>query len=166
MNNTAAFRASSCQRTVISRSPRTLPKPRSYSIKPPSSPTTPEILKPQAAENTRSRIHRIQSRLPRFLRSYTKPLINAPLTHVSAFLILHELTAVIPLFGLAGFFHYSQWMPPFVSEGKWVAEGVEKFGQYFRRKGWLGEVDEYGIVGSKRGWWWGKSEGGIRIIVE
>ena len=57
-------------------------------------------------------------------------------------------------------------MPPFISEWKWAADGVEKFGRYFRKKGWLGEVDEYGVVGSKRGRWWGKGEGGIRIVVE
>lgn len=47
-----------------------------------------------------------------------------------------------------------------------MAEGVEKFGRYFRRKGWLGaEVDEYGGA-ARRGKWWGRGEGGVRILVE
>ena len=123
--------------------------------------TKPDDLKPEASQKTRSRIVRITSRLPKFLQGYTTPLINAPLTHISAFLFLHELTAVIPLFGLAATFHYTRWMPPFISEGKWVSDGVEKFGNYFRRKGWLGEEGK-----ARRYRWWGRGEGGTRIVVE
>ena len=95
-----------------------------------------------------------------FLQRYTAPLLNAPLTHVTAFLILHELTAVVPLLGLAGFFHYSEWLPPYISEGKWVSDGVQRFGNYFRKKGWLGDD------GSSRYMWWGRGEGGVRVVVE
>ena len=123
--------------------------------------TKPDDIKPEASQKTRSRIIRITSRLPKFLQGYTKPLINAPLTHISAFLLLHELTAVIPLFGLAATFHYTRWMPPFISEGKWVSDGVEKFGNYFRKKGWLGEEGK-----ARRYRWWGRGEGGTRIVVE
>ena len=121
----------------------------------------PDDIKPEASQKTRSRIIRITSRLPKFLQGYTTPLINAPLTHISAFLLLHELTAVIPLFGLAATFHYTRWMPPFISEGKWVSDGVEKFGHYFRKKGWLGEEGK-----TRRYRWWGRGEGGTRIVVE
>lgn len=68
---------------------------------------------------------------------------------------------MVPLFGLAATFHYTQWMPPFISEGKWVSDGVEKFGNYFRKKGWLGEEGK-----AKRFKWWGRGEGGTRIVVE
>lgn len=121
----------------------------------------PDRLAPDAFQKTRSRVERIISRLPRFLQIYTTPLINAPITHISAFLVLHEVTAVIPLFGLAATFHYTRWMPPFISEGKWVSDGVEKFGKYFRRKGWLGEEGK-----ARRHKWWGRGEGGTRIVVE
>lgn len=57
-------------------------------------------------------------------------------------------------------------MPPFISEGKWVADGMEKFGNWFRRRGWLGEVGEDGKNLGKRGLWWGRSEDGVRIVVE
>ena len=120
----------------------------------------PDKAHPETSQRTRSRVERIVSRLPRFLRQYTTPLVNAPLTHISAFLLLHELTAVIPLLGLAGIFHYTQWMPPYVSEGKWVSDGVERFGNYFRRKGWLGHEQ------ASRYRWWGRGEGGVRIVVE
>jgi hypothetical protein len=32
-------------------------------------------------------------------------------THVVSFLILHEITAVVPLVGLAGLFHWTGWIP-------------------------------------------------------
>lgn len=123
--------------------------------------TKPDDIKPEASQKTRSRIVRITSRLPKFLQGYTTSLINAPLTHISAFLLLHELTAVVPLFGLAATFHYTKWMPPFIGEGKWVSDGVEKFGSYFRKKGWLGEEGK-----ARRYKWWGRGEGGTRIVVE
>jgi Hypothetical protein FLILHELTA len=89
-----------------------------------------------------NRIDRILCRTPKFLRPTLSALHNAPLTHITAFLLLHELTAIIPLFGLVGAFHYFQWLPPFLAEGRWVLIGVEKFGNYFRRKGWIDAGDE------------------------
>lgn len=121
----------------------------------------PDHVNHEVAGKTRSRLTRLTSRLPRFLQRYTTPLISAPLTHISAFLLLHELTAIVPLFALAGIFHYTQWLPPYISEGKWISNGVEMFGNYFRRKGWLGD-EEY----ARRHKWWGRGEGGVRIVVE
>ncbi|KAK5683016.1 hypothetical protein LTS10_004544 [Elasticomyces elasticus] len=108
---------------------------------------------------------RIEARLPRFLHRYTTPLRNAPVSHISAFLILHELTAIVPLFGLAALFHYTNYLPPLISEGKWVAEGTEKFGRYLRRKGWISQADEDKVEG-RSGKWFGRGEGGVRIVVE
>ncbi|KAI9828383.1 MAG: hypothetical protein M1832_002811 [Thelocarpon impressellum] len=98
--------------------------------------------------------------VPRFLHRYTTPLRHAPVTHVTAFLLLHEISAIVPLFTLAATFHYARWLPPFIGEGKWVSDGVEKFGGYFKRKGWLGEE------GRGRYKWWGRGEGGVRVVVE
>ncbi|KAK1070682.1 hypothetical protein LTR12_000070 [Friedmanniomyces endolithicus] len=112
-----------------------------------------------------SRIARLEARLPRFLHRFTVPLRNAPVSHITAFLVLHELTAIVPLFGLAALFHYSDWLPPFISEGRWVTEGTEKFGRYFRRKGWISEAEEV-EASEMSGKWWGRSEGGVRIVVE
>lgn len=44
--------------------------------------------------------HKILKRVPRFLRPYTTQFIYAPVSHVTAFLILHELTAIVPLVGV------------------------------------------------------------------
>lgn len=44
--------------------------------------------------------HKILKRIPKFLRPYTTQFIYAPVSHVTAFLILHELTAIVPLVGV------------------------------------------------------------------
>lgn len=49
--------------------------------------------------------HPILKRVPRFLRPYTTRFIGAPVSHVTAFLILHELTAIVPLVGFWYLFH-------------------------------------------------------------
>jgi len=119
-----------------------------------------------------SRISRLESRLPAFLRRYTLPLRSAPVSHITAFLLLHEITAIIPIFGLTAAFHYFDWLPPWIAEGALVKAGVEKFGRYLRRKGWIddGEVmgadAKEGRLGSNAGKWWGRGEGGVRIVVE
>lgn len=114
---------------------------------------------PDASKTTR--LLRVNHRLPKFLQRYTTPLITAPVTHISAFLLLHELTAIVPLFGLAGLFHYSHWLPPYISEGAWVSSGVEIFGKWFRKRGWLGEE---GVA--RRDRWWNVGEVGSRVVVE
>ncbi|KAK8187258.1 uncharacterized protein BKA78DRAFT_238001, partial [Phyllosticta capitalensis] len=95
-----------------------------------------------AAARKQSRLDSIMSRLPRGLQTYLLPLRSAPITHVTAFLILHEITAVVPLVGLAAIFHYGNWLPSSLAEGAWVQQGVERFGRYFRKKGWIEEEAE------------------------
>ena len=138
----------------------------------------------QAAPQTR--IQRLETRLPAFLRHYTTPLRTAPVSHISAFLLLHEITAIIPLFGFAAAFHYFDWLPPFIAEGALAKSGVEKFGRYLRKKGWIvdedgdvegaievaagersvGEDAKKGRLGMGASKWWGRGEGGVRLAVE
>lgn len=47
----------------------------------------------------------ILKRVPKFLQPYTRGFINAPVSHVTAFIILHEITALIPLIGFWYLFH-------------------------------------------------------------
>jgi hypothetical protein len=81
--------------------PQLQPRPRFQST---SSATT--STNPKAA-----RLDRILSRLPKFLRPWTNGLRSAPGANVVAFLVLHEITAIVPLVGLAGLFHWSGWLP-------------------------------------------------------
>lgn len=132
----------------------------------------------EPAAKAQSRLDRTINRLPKFLQRYLTPIRHAPVSHVTSFLILHEITAVVPLLGLWATFHYTNWLPPYFSEGKWVHEGMEKFGRYFRRKGWFGfGRDQAGPVDGeelqaaregigKRELWWNRGQGGMRILVE
>ncbi|EPE33512.1 hypothetical protein GLAREA_06525 [Glarea lozoyensis ATCC 20868] len=121
------------------------------------------------------KIDRILNRLPAFLRPYTRSLRSAPVSHVVAFLFLHELTAIVPLIGLGALFHYSEWLPKGWAEARYVNDGVEKFGRYFRRKGWFGfgkevgeeiEVKDGGEVQVQDGGKGVGSSGRTRILVE
>jgi hypothetical protein len=156
---------------MIPRSLAALRQPKLRSLNPRLSKRFTSTRAPQ------SRIARLESRLPAFLRRYTLPLRTAPVSHISAFLLLHEITAVIPLFGLTATFHYFNWLPPWVAEGAVVKSGVEKFGKYMRRKGWIdedavpGEDAKEGRLGTgevrrRAGKVWGKGESGVRLVVE
>ncbi|KAM5441548.1 hypothetical protein MferCBS31731_003228 [Microsporum ferrugineum] len=104
-----------------------------------------------SSSRMRARLQSFNNRLPKFLRSYTTPLFNAPVTHITSFLILHELTAILPLFGLVGIFHYGGWLPSLGnSDGTSpVDEGVRKFGKWLRKRGWVQEdVEDISIVNS------------------
>lgn len=88
-----------------------------------------------------SRIDRITARLPRRLQKYTNGLRNAPVSHVVSFLILHELTAIVPLFALFALFHYTTFVPvAYMTShfGDYVQSGISRFERYFSRKGWFG----------------------------
>ncbi|KAF2021273.1 hypothetical protein BU24DRAFT_18055 [Aaosphaeria arxii CBS 175.79] len=149
----ALFRASQTPTRILRNQPK-----RRYTTEPPSQPSA------------QSRIDRFNRRLPRFLHKYTSALGNAPLTHISAFLLLHEITAIVPLLGLAATFHYTHWLPSWFAEGAWVLQGVERFGKYFRKKGWIRSADadeaDLEVQMRRRDKAWNISEGGVRVVVE
>lgn len=111
-------------------SPASSPRPRSFSTPSPSSTT----------KDSHSRLRKLNDRLPYFLRSYTTPLLGAPVTHITSFLILHEITAIVPLFGLVGAFHYGNWTPDWCFGGA-VDEGIQRFGGWLKKRGWVEEGD-------------------------
>ena len=125
---------------------------------------------PPTAPNSQSRIERFNRRLPRFLHKYTKALGSAPVSHITAFLFLHELTAIVPLFGLAATFHYTHWLPGWFAEGAWALQGVDRFGKYFKRKGWIRSEEaseaELEVEMRTRDHAWNIGEGGVRLVVE
>ncbi|KJZ74010.1 hypothetical protein HIM_06678 [Hirsutella minnesotensis 3608] len=88
-----------------------------------------------------SRIDRITARLPKRLQKYTSRLRNAPVSHIVSFLILHEITAIVPVVAFFALFHYTTVIPvSWVTShfGEYIESGVTKFEKYFRRKGWFG----------------------------
>ena len=106
--------------------------------------------RPPEPHRIRSRLQSLNSRLPSFLRRYTTPLLGAPLTHITSFLILHEITAIVPLFALIGAFHYGGWLPSFArasgddvsSSSNAFDEGVTKFGKWLKKRGWIEEEEQ------------------------
>lgn len=162
------------------------PARRLNSTKPPptsSPPTSTEAA--AAASKQQSRADRILSRLPRGMQGYAGRLRSAPLSHVVAFLVLHELTAVVPLLGLFGLFHYggaSAAPIGYMMEhyGGYVRDGTARFERYFTRKGWFGFGREDGGVGEAAAGGlkddgdgdaavmsrWEGSDGRYRIVVE
>jgi ribosome-associated translation inhibitor RaiA len=105
-------------------------------------PTRPPFRAWQSTQTpSSSKIDRITSKLPRRLQKYNTGLRNAPVSHVVSFLILHELTAIVPLFALFGLFHYTTYVPiTYVTQhfGAYVDAGVSRFERYFKRKEWFG----------------------------
>jgi len=101
-------------------------------------------------------------------------LRSAPISHVTAFLVLHELTAVIPLLGLTAFFHYSNWLPVGVAEWEVVKQGTVRVGRYLRRKGWIEDdrqEDERREGGAEHGKGGDtvvseSTENGVKIVLE
>lgn len=97
---------------------------------------------PEPSAGLRARLQKFNDRLPSFLRGYTTPLIGAPTTHITSFLILHEITAVVPLFGLFAFFHYSGWTPLLsAGDDSPLNEAIPRFGKWMTKKGWVGSED-------------------------
>ncbi|KAE8412156.1 hypothetical protein BDV36DRAFT_288140 [Aspergillus pseudocaelatus] len=91
-------------------------------------------------KDSTSRLRKLNDRLPSFLRAYTIPLLGAPGTHITSFLILHEITAIVPLFGLVTAFHYGNWLPDLTSSNAFE-EGTRRFGRWLQKKGWVENVD-------------------------
>lgn len=88
-----------------------------------------------------SRLDRLTAKLPKRLQKYTNGLRNAPVSHVVSFMILHEITAIVPLFGLFSLFHYTNYIPiSYVTDhfGESVQGGIERYERYFKRKGLFG----------------------------
>ncbi|KYK61672.1 hypothetical protein DCS_02815 [Drechmeria coniospora] len=109
---------------------------------PPSARTVAAGVRCQSSQASQhSRLDRITAKLPKRLQKYTTRLRNAPVSHVVSFLILHELTAIVPLFALFALFHYTTYVPiSYMTDhfGGYVQSSIEKFERYFRRKRWFG----------------------------
>ncbi|KAL5047382.1 hypothetical protein BDW71DRAFT_42468 [Aspergillus fruticulosus] len=123
--------------------------------------TIPPTPTPHPPKDAQSRLRRFNDRLPPFLCTYTTPLLGAPATHVTSFLILHEITALVPLFGLVAAFHYGNWLPDFTSY-RGFEDGTRKFTKWLRKKGWVDDsvdVDEV-TAGTTT------EEKGVRLVLE
>ncbi|CAK7268783.1 hypothetical protein SEPCBS57363_003267 [Sporothrix epigloea] len=167
----AGVRFAQAWRPALHQNNRRPPALRLYSTPHPPSPKSPV-----------SRAERILSRLPPSMQKYTRQLKDAPVSHIVAFLILHELTAIVPLIGLFGLFHYAAGSGRLIPldymmqhYGGQVADGVRRFEKYFRRKEWFGfrrdeaeqpstdKSQEAAATNAMEKW---KSDNKYRIVVE
>ncbi|KAI0531551.1 hypothetical protein GGR58DRAFT_230242 [Xylaria digitata] len=118
-----------------------------------SKPPAPSTSNPSSTAPHTHRISRILTSasrfLPKQLQSSLQNLRSAPFSHVGAFLVLHEITAILPIFGLTYAFYVLDWVPtswvlgPFAA---WAEDGLKKYAPYFRRKHLFGlkDKDEHG----------------------
>lgn len=159
-----AFRPPNLLRYLRLQQRAQTPSARTYST-PPTSPKTSQV----NVNGAYSHMRRFNDRLPRFLRTYTTPLFGAPVTHITSFLILHEITAILPLFGLVGVFHYGGWMPNFASEtaeSNAFDEGVARFGRWLKKKGWVDEADVKTVAAHEATGEKGLERAGVRLVLE
>ncbi|CCC10774.1 unnamed protein product [Sordaria macrospora k-hell] len=109
------------------------------------------------------RLSRLLTRLPRFLHPYLHSLRSSPSSFIVAFLILHEITAVLPGLGFFYFFHYydtghdgsddedseaktigrrfESWVMGWMMKHGYsevIDKKMEGFERWFRRKGYFG----------------------------
>ncbi|KAI3321762.1 hypothetical protein HD806DRAFT_146521 [Xylariaceae sp. AK1471] len=110
-----------------------------------SKPPNPSPNSTPADAHKTNRISRILARasrfLPKRLQTSLQNLRSAPLSHIGAFLLLHEITAILPIFGLTYLFYALDWVPTSWVLGPWAAwaeDGLKKYVPYFRRKNWFG----------------------------
>ncbi|KAJ5333833.1 uncharacterized protein N7506_007616 [Penicillium brevicompactum] len=146
-----------------------LPRSKPHAARAFSTPPTPPKPSQLNLNDSSSRLRRFNDRLPRFLRAYTTPLFGAPVTHITSFLILHEITAIIPLIGLVGAFHYGVWMPNLASEtGESNAfdEGAARFGRWLKKKGWVDEADVDTVAGHGATEETKTERAGVRLVLE
>ncbi|RPB20070.1 hypothetical protein L211DRAFT_577331 [Terfezia boudieri ATCC MYA-4762] len=129
-------------------------------LQPPlSSSSFPRILR-HASSRRRAQHTRPYTRLPPRIQRLAAPLREAPVSHITAFLVLHEITAVLPLgclwwgihsFGVVPFRFGSPDAGGLEEEGngngvsgrvrrkwrEWVKSGEARLGSYITKKGWL-----------------------------
>ncbi|TGZ84243.1 hypothetical protein EX30DRAFT_338786 [Ascodesmis nigricans] len=91
---------------TVQRSPQTFLRRSSTKPPSPSAPPTP----------TQSRI----SRLPARLQPYAQRFKDQPASHITAFLVLHEVTAIVPLLGLVGLFRVTDYSPTKLVKNEWL----------------------------------------------
>ncbi|PHH75016.1 hypothetical protein CDD82_4625 [Ophiocordyceps australis] len=85
--------------------------------------------------------------MPESMKRYAAKMRQYPGSYITAFLILHEVTAVVPLVSLVLLFHYTTFMPmEYMMDmmQKYMNDSLVSFERYFRRKGYFGFKKEEG----------------------
>lgn len=104
----------------------------------------------KAHEQFSKQTDRARSLFPKFMRRYAERINNAPVSHIASFFIVHEITAVVPLFGLWGLLYYLEYVPV------GIPEVIIEEGSRFIQK--MAERNDWQMVAH--------AEKGSRIIVQ
>ena len=74
-------------------------------------------------------------RFPKFMMKYAARIGGAPFSHLVSFLLIHELTAIIPLFGVWGAFYYLDYVPTGIPD--WIVDkGSDFIRKLAKNNGW------------------------------
>lgn len=96
-------------------------------------PTHPE--KTAVEEKHAKQQQRAFNLIPKFMRNYTSRIAKAPLSHVTSFLIVHELSAIVPLFGVWAGLYYFDYVPLGIPDFV-VQNGAQFIRNFAERQGW------------------------------
>lgn len=110
-------------RTIQSRAAKTVTSAGSAPQSP--SPESSSASSPTAQHMKNLENHPAVRKFPKFMRKYAVRFANAPVSHATAFLILHEISAVAPLMGLWWVFHQYDFIPTGLPD--WFMESGTKF---------------------------------------
>jgi len=84
-------------------------------------------------------------KIPQRLRHYVERLRGAPGSHITSFLVLHEITAIAPVIGLFYAFHQLNWTPASVLPDAWVEKGTKRMERVAHKYGCESLKGEKGI---------------------
>lgn len=77
----------------------------------------------------------ILKHIPRFIRPMASRFKNAPVSYVTSFLLVHEITAIVPLFGLWWYFNRNDFVPPGLPD--WlIVKGMAVIDKLLESQGW------------------------------
>lgn len=132
--------------TMLRPAFRTLAKPPVGLLTPLIRPTLPPFPGTLPIAHTRTFLFRkrkphpddndpILKHIPRFIRPLASRFKNAPLSYVTSFLIVHEITAILPLFGLWWYFNKYDFIPPGLPD--WlIVKGMSVIDKLLETQGW------------------------------
>ncbi|KAG5368901.1 hypothetical protein CKK34_2550 [Yarrowia sp. E02] len=125
---------------------RTLPKANVGLLNPLARPTVFPVPSTSSIAGSRTFLFRkrephpddndpILKHIPRFIRPMASRFKNAPVSYVTSFLLVHEITAVVPLIGLWWYFNKYDFIPPGLPD--WlIVKGMAVFDKMLEYQGW------------------------------
>ncbi|KAI5964641.1 uncharacterized protein KGF55_001710 [Candida pseudojiufengensis] len=91
--------------------------------------------------------HPILKRVPKFLRNYASKFVNAPFSHLIAFIVLHEMTAIVPLFGIWYYLHQHPGYIPLDLPQWAISKGAKVMDSMMGKIDWnLNTADKFSVI--------------------